>query len=236
MSHSQDQSWIMLAVDCVIFGLEQNELQVLLMPANTEQISNSRLPGEFLQKTKSLEHTAKSILERTTGLKNAYMESLKPFDNIDRLVPERVIRLSYFFLVNVNRLESQAFNDSEAEWFLLNNLPDLAPDHLEMIESAMEQLRYSATRRPVLFELLEERFTLPELFSVYERVYERKFDVRNFTRKFLSKRLLVKQDQKSKLTSKKGAYYYKLDHELCSLSFTDYGLGAGKVINSNFCG
>jgi len=124
----------------------------------------------------------------------------------------------------------------KAEWFRLDKLPDLLFHHQEMIKGAMEQLRYSATRRPILFELLAERFTLPELLTVYESVYGKKFDVRNFMRKFLSMRFLIKQNEKSKLTSKKGAYYYKFDKELCSLSVTDYGIDSDELTNDSLSG
>jgi hypothetical protein len=76
---------------------------------------------------------------------------------------------------------------------------------------AKRKLRYKAALHPLLFELLPEKFTLPKLQSLYESVYETEFDKRNFSRKLLSTSLLVKQKEKERSTSKKGAYYYKLD-------------------------
>jgi hypothetical protein len=76
---------------------------------------------------------------------------------------------------------------------------------------AKAKLRYKAALHPLLFELLPKKFTLPQLQSLYESVYDTQFDTRNFSRKVLSTKLLIKQADKDKASSKKGAYYYKLN-------------------------
>ena len=223
MSHSTGQFRVLLTIDCLVFGFEKNELKLLLVPNEGDgEPGKWSLIGGFLQEAESLDETAICILEKVTGLKEVYMESLKPFSNPKRGLPERTIGIAYFFLVNFNRLDHQAIKRHKAKWFLINQMPAMVADHREIVNSAIEQLRCSADRRLVLFELLQEQFTLPELLTVYESVYGKVFDVRNFNRKFLSMGFLLKQTEKSWLTSKKGAFYYKLDKELYSLSFIDY--------------
>jgi hypothetical protein len=78
---------------------------------------------------------------------------------------------------------------------------------------ARERLRNKAAFHPILFELLPEKFTLPQLQSLYEGIYDASLDKRNFSRKILSTNLLVKQKDKEKETSKRGAFYYKLDRK-----------------------
>jgi hypothetical protein len=46
---------------------------------------------------------------------------------------------------------------------------------------------------------------------LFEEVNDTKIDTRNFSRKITSTKLLIKLDEKDKLGSKKGAFYYKLD-------------------------
>ena len=91
-----------------------------------------------------------------------------------------------------------------------------------MVKMAQRQLRYKAALHPILFELLPEKFTVPQLQSLYEGIYETKFDNRNFSRKILSTGLLVKQREKDKLNSKKGAFYYKLDKRKYKANFTAF--------------
>jgi len=77
----------------------------------------------------------------------------------------------------------------------------------------LDKLRYKAAFHPILFELLPDKFTLPQLQNMYEGLYNTKFDKRNFTRKVLSINLLKKENDKDKLNSKKGAFYYSLDEK-----------------------
>jgi hypothetical protein len=98
-----------------------------------------------------------------------------------------------------------------SEWFLLHEKPPLIFDHDEMVKQALHQLRYKASNHPLLFELLPVHFTVPQLQTLYEAVFDTEFDNRNFTRKLLSTGLLVKQNLKDKTGSKKGAFLYKLD-------------------------
>jgi len=79
------------------------------------------------------------------------------------------------------------------------------------VEMAKQKLRYKAAFHPIVFELLPEKFTLPQLQILYEGIYNQMMDKRNFSRKILSTGLLVKQKDKEKASSKRGAFYFKLD-------------------------
>ena len=92
-------------------------------------------------------------------------------------------------------------------------------DHDEMLELAKQQLRYKAALHPLLFELLPPKFTIPQVQNLYEAVYDTVFDNRNFSRKLLSTGLLLKQSEKDKLHSKKGAFFYKLDKKKYKANF-----------------
>ncbi|MFL5789107.1 MAG: NUDIX hydrolase, partial [Flavisolibacter sp.] len=109
--------------------------------------------------------------------------------------------------------EKQINDQYHPEWFLLNKKPRLIFDHDDMVRYAQKQLRYKAALHPLLFELLQDKFTIPQIQSLYEGVYDTAFDSRNFTRKIMSTGLLIKLNGKDKSASKKGAYYYKLDRK-----------------------
>jgi hypothetical protein len=88
-----------------------------------------------------------------------------------------------------------------------------------MVAQAQARLRYKAAIHPILFELLPQKFTIPQLQILYEAVYDTVFDKRNFSRKVLSTGLLVKQKDKERASSKRGAFYYKLDKRKYSAKF-----------------
>jgi ADP-ribose pyrophosphatase YjhB (NUDIX family) len=203
---------LLVATDCIIFGFDGDELKLLLIKRGFEPEKGKwSLMGGFVQKNETFEEAAQRVLTQLTGLSGVYMEQLHSFSKLDRDPIERTVSVAYFALIDIHKYETQISADFHAEWFSLNKLPELIFDHAEMVEMAKRKLRYKAALHPLLFELLPEKFTLPKLQSLYESVYETEFDKRNFSRKLLSTSLLVKQKEKDRATSKKGAYYYKLD-------------------------
>ena len=167
--------------------------------------------GGFVNKNEGLEEAATRILKQLTGLKGIYLEQLFAFGKPKRDPIERTISIAYFALIDIHKYEKQLSHDFHAEWFNLNRIPKLIFDHGAMVEMAQDKLRYKAGMHPILFELLPSKFTVPQLQTLYEELYSTSFDKRNFSRKLLSTGLLKKQNEKDKLNSKKGAYYYKLD-------------------------
>lgn len=203
---------MLVAVDCIIFGFDGLNLKLLLIQRGFEpEKGRWSLMGGFVQADESFDNAAARVLKQLTGLDNVYLEQLYAFGDPFRDPVERTVSVTYFSLIDINRYEQQISHEYHAEWFSLKKFPSLIFDHKDMIKMAKEKLRYKAAFHPVLFELLPEKFTLPQLQNLFEEVYESVMDKRNFSRKILSTGLLVKQNHKEKESSKKGAYYYKLD-------------------------
>ena len=217
------QKRILVAIDCIIFGFDGWNLKLLLVHRNIEpQKNNWSLMGGFVQPSESPENAANRVLEQRTGLKNVYMEQFRVFGNPRRDPVERTLSIAYFALIDIHQYEKQISDEYQAEWFLLNEIPDLIFDHNEMVKLAKKQLRYKAALHPILFQLLPRKFTIPQLQALYDGVYNTRFDDRNFSRKLLSTGLLVKLAEKDKLSSKKGAFYYKLDQSHYAENFEKF--------------
>lgn len=212
MMRYSKQTRMLVAVDCIIFGFDGNDLKVLLIQRGFEpEKGRWSLMGGFVQSNESFEKASARVLKQLTGLENVYLEQLFAFSDPHRDPLERVASIAYFSLIDINEYEKQISHEYHAEWFDLKKIPSLIFDHKAMIEMAKEKLRYKAALHPILFELLPDKFTLPQFQNLYEAVYETLMDKRNFSRKVLSTGLLIKQKQKEKENSKRGAYYYKLD-------------------------
>jgi len=206
------QKRILVAVDCIIFGFDGQDLKVLLIKRGFEPEKNKwSLMGGFLRDSETLDEAANRVLKELTGLENVYLEQLQAFSDVNRDPQERTISVAYYSLIDIHQYEKQLSEDYHAEWMPLANKPRLIFDHDDMVRMAQKQLRYKAALHPILFELLPQKFTIPHLQNMYEGVYDTNFDSRNFTRKLLSTGLLVRQSAKDKSGSKKGAFYYKLD-------------------------
>ena len=223
MQKYNSQKRILVATDCIIFGFDGWNLKLLIIHRNFEPEKEKwSLIGGFIQPSETPENAANRVLEERTGLKNVYMEQLQVFGRPDRDPVERTLSIAYFALIDIHQYEKQISEEYHAEWVLLNEIPDLIFDHNEMVTLAKRQLRYKAALHPILFQLLPEKFTIPQLQALYEGVYNTKFDDRNFSRKLLSTGLLVKLPEKDKLSSKKGAFYYKLDQSHYAENFEKF--------------
>ena len=220
MTRYSRQTRMLVAIDCIIFGFDGQDLKLLVIKRGFEPEKGKwSLMGGFVQPDEGFEDAASRILKVLTGLEGVYMEQLFAFGNPDRDPMERTISVAYFALIDINDYKQQLSDEYRAEWIPLTKLPKLIFDHAEMVAQAQARLRYKAAIHPILFELLPQKFTIPQLQILYEAVYDNVFDKRNFSRKVLSTGLLVKQKDKERASSKRGAFYYKLDKRKYSAKF-----------------
>jgi 8-oxo-dGTP diphosphatase len=220
MTKYSQQTKMLLAVDCIIFGFDGNELKILLVQRGMEPEKGKwSLMGGFVQPGENLSEAAGRVLKKLTGLTNVYLEELHSFSNPGRDPAERTVSLAYFSLIDISEYEKQITTEYHAEWFLLKKFPKLIFDHNKMVEHVKLRLQYKAAFHPILFELLPAKFTLPQLQNLYEGVYDISIDKRNFSRKVLSTGLLIKQNDKDMGSSKKGAFYYKLNKKKYNANF-----------------
>jgi 8-oxo-dGTP diphosphatase len=214
MTKYPDANRILVAIDCIIFGFDGEEIKQLLIQRNFEPEKGKwSLMGGFLQQKEDLEHGAERILANLTGLKNIYVEQILTAGKIDRDPVERTLSVVFFALINILDQDQEALKEHNAQWISLKRKPALIFDHDEMVEKAKEHLRYKAALHPLGFELLPERFSIPQLQKLYEAIYEMKLDRRNFSRKILSTGLLIETGEKNEQSSTKKANLFRLDKE-----------------------
>lgn len=212
LSSYKSHQKILVAVDCIIFGFDGSHLQALLIKRGFEPEKGKwSLMGGFVNKDENADKAAQRVLYDLTGMKNIYMEQLHTFSDVARDSAGRVVSIAYFALINIADYTSTLQAEHEAKWFPLNKIPPLIFDHKRMVLTAKEMLKQKVANHPIGFELLPQKFTLPQLQSLYEAIYESPFDKRNFTKKMLSLGILNKLNEKEKESSRKGAFYYVFD-------------------------
>jgi len=203
---------IYVAIDCIIFGWDDGQLKLLILKRDFEPASGENsLIGGFVRENESLDDAARRILQELTGLFDIYLEQLYSYGEVARDPGERVISVAYFALLKIQDLDPDHVRNHGAHWVHISKLPNLIFDHNVMIQRAFNRLRRRAKSEPIGFELLPKKFTLPQLQSLYEEIYQKKFDNRNFRKKVLDMQILKKLDEKDKSGSKKGAFYYRFD-------------------------
>jgi 8-oxo-dGTP diphosphatase len=177
-----------LTVDIAIFSLREGQLQVLLVQRAQAPFQGTwALPGGFVRMEESLEEAAARELQEETGLEDAYLEQLYTYGEPERDPRGRVVTVAYFALIPADavvRMEGGS-DVSQAGWFSLDQLPDLAFDHAEIITYALRRVRYKLEYSAVGFELLPEEFSLTEIQHTYEIILGETLDKRNFRRRIL---------------------------------------------------
>ena len=213
MSYSYEYPRAALTVDCVVFGLDDDDLKVLLIQRDLPPFEGRwALPGGFVRLDESLEDSARRELREETGIANVYLEQLYTIGDIDRDPRERVVTVAYYALVKLTDHQVQAATDARnAAWFAVDDVPALAFDHAKILEMAHERLRGKVRYQPIGFELLPTKFTLRQIQHLYEVVLDRPLDKRNFRKKILSMDILVELDEVETDVAHRAARLYKFD-------------------------
>jgi 8-oxo-dGTP diphosphatase len=177
-----------LTVDIVTFSVRDGRLNVLLIERSKDPYAGMwALPGGYVAIEESLEEAATRVLEEETGLQEVYLEQLYTYGDPFRCPKDRVVTVAYFALIPSNApIRYEGSKDiSQVNWFPLDNLPQLAFDHQDILTYALRRLRYKLEYTAVGFELLPKVFTLSELQSTYEIILGERLDKRNFRRRIL---------------------------------------------------
>jgi 8-oxo-dGTP diphosphatase len=204
-----------VTVDSVVFGLDNEELKILLIRRKLEPFKGAwALPGGFIQMDESLDDAAKRELLEETGVAKLYLEQLSTFGNPDRDPRERVITVAFFAIVNLFDHRIKADSDAEeAGWFPVEDPPELAFDHKTILSSALRRLQGKIRYQPLVFEFLPEKFTLSQVQKLYETVLCRPLDKRNFRKKIQGTGLVIPLDEYEMDVSHRAARFYRFDRE-----------------------
>ena len=215
MSYTYEYPRPALTVDCVVFGLDENGLQVLLVQRDLAPFKGRwALPGGFVHLDEDLKAAARRELVEETGLSQVYLEQLYTFGAIDRDPRERVVSVGWYALVKLSDHRVRAATDARAAaWFRIKDRPALAFDHQEILKTAKSRLQGKVRYQPIGFELLPPKFKLSQLQSLYEMVLEKPLDKRNFRKKILAMGLLEETGELEQGVSHRAARLYRFDQK-----------------------
>ena len=218
-----------VSIDTVIFSFHNDTLKVLLLRfGHTPYFS---LPGGFIKKEENLDDAALRILQERTGLENIYLEqfytagnTIRSRDSIihdtlkkftgglpsNNWLEQRFISVCYYALVDETKVAPQTEPFvTEFKWIDVNKIPKLLYDHKLIVTKAQTRLQADLDEKLIGFNLMNETFTMAELQSLYEAVYQKKFVRTNFQRKMLSLNVLDRLDKQYNGKAHKAPYLYR---------------------------
>ena len=215
MSYTYEYERPGLTVDCVVFGLDEEDLKIILIQRDRAPYKGKwALPGGFVQIDETLEEAAKRELKEETGIQNVFLEQLYTFGDLKRDPRDRIVSVAYYALVNLRDHEIKATTDARnAAWFSIDDIPSLPFDHNRIVEVALKRLRGKVRYEPIGFELLPEKFTLTQLQGMYEKILEQAIDKRNFRKKILGMGLLEETDEVQMDVAHRAARLYRFEEE-----------------------
>jgi ADP-ribose pyrophosphatase YjhB (NUDIX family) len=219
-----------VSIDNVIFGYHNKQLKVLLQ--RPQGIKEWTVSGGYIKRTETIEDAAARIARERTGLEYLYLKQFKAFGSplrnfdsdlkartlsdltgleIDRAswIFDYFVTLGFYTLTEFDTVKPTGeFYTEECRWWDILNLPPLIIDHRLIIEEALKSLRLHIYHYPVGFELLSEKFTLPEITSLYETILEKKLDDRNFSKKLLATGIITKLNERRYIGPHRSPFLY----------------------------
>lgn len=138
-----------VTTDCVVFGMDNQDLKVLLIERGWEPYKGAwAFPGGFLNMDETAEQGALRELKEETSLDLRYIKQVGAFSDVNRDPRTRVITIAFYALTKVS--EVQGGDDAaKAQWFSLNELPRLAFDHELILREARMKLREDLSKNRI---------------------------------------------------------------------------------------
>jgi len=149
-------------------------------------------------------------MQEKTGVKEIYLEQLYTFGKPDRDPRRRVITVTYFALIPwKNLIQPESKKVTDLAWLTVDELPELAFDHREILNYATNRLRTKASYSNIVYGLLPAHFRLSDLQKIYEIIIGRELDKRNFRKRMLATGLLEETGQKEIVGAHRPAMLYQ---------------------------
>lgn len=223
-------------VDNVIFGYHDRELKVLLQ--RLALLDKWNITGGFIKRSESIEEAAERVTFTRTGLKSLFLQQFRSFGNADRgkdieinaknmakltglevsedlWIFDRFVSVGFYTLTEFSMVEIEKWPlDAECKWWPVSELPELLLDDKLIITEALRALRMHIAFFPIGYELLPEKFTLPEIHNLYTTILGRSLDERNFQKRLLASGIVIKLSETRKIGAHRSPFLYRFDKQV----------------------
>ncbi|UQB68887.1 NUDIX hydrolase [Epilithonimonas zeae] len=222
-----------LSVDCVVFGFDfENKLNILLVQRHVEDIpveQQKKLPGSLIYSNEDVDDAANRVLLELTGIKKMVLKQFKCFADPNRASNQndikwmgeeykhnidRIITVAYLSLCRIDHKINSTKYDT-VDWHPIDKVPQLPFDHNKIIDESLIEIRkWIDSDFSIIFVLLPKKFTIRQLYQLYNALSEKKIDIKNFHKKISSFSYIIPLDEIETNVSHRAARYYKFDPKI----------------------
>ena len=197
-----------------IFTVEKGVTKVLLIQRKHKPFKGSwALVGGALYNNEDIEEGMKREIFEKTGIKDIDIYFSGVFGKVNRTPVMRMVAITYIGVIDSTKISplKETLFTSNADWFAIDNIPELAYDHNELLPKGLETLKEKIENTDILKALFSNGFTLPELQKTYESIFDKNFDRRNFRKKMLGLDLIYDTEKEVVFGGNKPAKLYKFN-------------------------
>lgn len=176
-----------------IFTVEKGVTKVLLIRRKNDPYKDMwALVGGALYNNEELLEGAKREISEKVGIDNINIYFLNVFGSLKRSPIMRMVAISFVGVIDCEKVAilRETLKTSNADWFSIKDIPELAYDHNEILNDALENLKSKIVSTDILKSLFPNGFTIPEIQKTYESILNVKYDRRNFRKKILNMDLI----------------------------------------------
>lgn len=221
-----------ISVDCVVVGFDGEQLKVLLLKRNfcdkETTLQDMKLPGDLIYQDEDLDDAAQRVLTEQAGIRRMALIQFKAYGSRNRTdnendmkwlehtcnhKVERIITIAYISLLKISpNATTLTAGDNELNWVPIDKIGQLAFDHNKIVSDALIYVRQLIINDPIyIFHLLPHRFTALQLRTLFERIFGKQLDVRNFQKKLKQMKYIIPLEEFEKNVAHRAARYYRFD-------------------------
>ncbi|MFL5916395.1 MAG: NUDIX hydrolase [Gaiellaceae bacterium] len=200
MAHESQANTAAHAVLAAVLQVREGQLQALLWQRAREPFAGCwALPGGALAADETLEQSLRRHLAEKVDVRElSHLEQLETRSDPHRNPALRELATGYLGLVP-DGLDPEVPDDTR--WHPLDELPELAYDHEELLLSARERLRAKLSYTNLGFALAPPSFTLAELRDLYAAALGHPLSATNLQRVLLRRELLEETGERRRYGS-----------------------------------
>ncbi len=162
-------------VDCVVFNYKDNAFKILLIERGHEPFKGKwALPGGFVDQGELSEHAALRELEEETGIKLSKDILLVSVNSNPERDPRGWVISASYLTVIPGDFDFKAGDDAaKASLFDINDLPEMAFDHEEIIQKALEKIKFLLSPIDNLPVLFQKDIGLNQVRNIYSLIKQK---------------------------------------------------------------